>query len=85
MLRDHQSALPSPQMKTPGMRPGVFTVAPNTHVTAFSRSMMSSAAANNASAVPATIRMNAIFELLRDVTGEMVLFHRAGAKSLMNV
>ena len=44
-----------------------FTCDPNTHVAAFSRSMMSNAATQNASAVPATIRMNAILNSCRDV------------------
>src|SRR5262249_3061547 len=39
-----------------------------THVAALSRSMMSNAATQNASAVPATIRMNAIFNSWRDAT-----------------
>ena len=37
-----------------------FTCDPKTHVAAFSRSMTSNEATQNARAVPATIRMNAI-------------------------
>ena len=57
---------------------GFITLLPHTHVTAFSRSITSSDATNNASAVPATLRTNTMFELLRDVTERMVPFNRSG-------
>jgi hypothetical protein len=69
-MRGHQSALnyelASRNAETRNPRlvtGGSVYYCPNTHVAAFSRSMMHKAAANNASAVPATRSMNAMFEL----------------------
>ena len=49
---------------------------------AFSRSMMSKEAIHNASAVPATIRMNAILNSCRDVTETMVLLNRSDTRKI---
>jgi|SRR5262245_1143960 len=54
----------SPRLVTEGPQ----VTYPNTHVTAFSRSITSNPATQNASAVPVTIRTNTILNSRRDVT-----------------
>ena len=75
-LASRNLEIDNPRLVTGGF---IFCV-PNTQVAAFSRLIISNAATQNASAIPATRSIDAMLGLQRDVTDCVVLFHHDRAR-----